>query len=364
MPAPSGRPTAVALPLTAPWSSSMKMNRWIGLTVAALAAFAQSACVVESGNDTTPDMKFSVTFASSGCQAAGVGSVRLTFVNPAFGSAQTFPCSDATALLILVPNVPADTGGNGTTYRVHFDAFDANDPSFIAFADTFDIVHTVGGTHENAVDLQPVTEVLTNFTFAGFQPPNGGTPSEGMTCAEAGIASLKIVVDGSLTFNNVACSANGLDAASLTGINPGNHGLVIDAFDGSGSRLYHQEYANIPVNRGANNEFTLNLAPLAKAGVEFQWDFGSTNASCAQASVANIQYVLRDAGGAVVDQRSLQCGQQPVTFGFGTAGQLDAGVYTLSMSATDNFGGLYGVQNARLYAPAGRTQGFVVTLTR
>lgn len=323
----------------------------LGLGLSVLVAGA-TGCVVSSNGPSSPDMTIDVTFENAGCAAAHVGTVRLTFVNPVVGAPQDFRC-DLEPMGIRVPNLA--TG----TYRVRLEGFADNDPNFVAFSDQFDVVHTQGGTHEYALDLHQTTEVLTEFTFAGYQNQLG------MTCDEAGITTVSIVVDDSLRFDRVACHSGTRDAASLTGVNPGNHTFVVHGLDAAGNELYSSRI-DVQVNPGASNAFTFNFLPLAKAGLEFRWDFGPQHLDCASAGIASVEFTLVDAAGNEVYTGAVACTQMPVSFRHDNAqAQLDAGLYALATikGRAVNGAAVYGTSSVPLYAPAGRTQGFVVSLT-
>lgn len=321
------------------------------LAVALTAALALPACVVHTNDrdDETPDMRFVVTFDGLGCVDARIDQVRITFESGGSFS-ELVPC-DSGAAEVVFRDVPVGT------VRVLFEGLDQG---FVAYSGRFDLSHTINGSHTYAIDLLETTEVLTHFTFAGL------ALQDGMTCLEAGIETLNITV-GDVVFNNVACTNSGQDAASLSAIDPGNRTIVVEAFDAAGTKLYASQF-DVVVNQGFN-EFTLNLLPLAKAGIEFSWEFVDA-ANCAQAGVALIEYELLDAAGNVVfttvGGAKAPCAAGSVTFAHDDPdGALDAGLYVLNFIegvSADGTSVLYQSTTVPLYAPAGRTEGFLITL--
>lgn len=323
-----------------------------------LAVALGTGCVIVTTNQggSDPDMTLDLTFEGKGCAAAGISRVRLSWVSPSVGAAQEFSCV-GDPMTIVVPSLAPGT------YRVQLEGFTAADPNFAAYVDVEDLVHTVSGTHAYALDLVGTTEVVTRFTF-------GAVPGkQGMTCAEAGVATVAVSVDGSQSAT-VPCSDGTYDAAAFTGILAGQHAMSFEAFDVTGQRLYAAT-TNVTVNRGADNDFTINLLGVVKGGLEFVWNFGAAKASCQTSGVSIIDFTLVDDTGKTVFSTSapgntpFDCTQQPMRFGHDLqSSQLIAGIYTLSSIEGRLPNGVVGYRgaNLRLYAPAGRTQRFEITL--
>lgn len=328
------------------------MTRYLRPLLLALAsALILPACTVthNDNRDDRPDMRLVVTFEGMGCRDARVDSLRITFESGGSNN-KIIDCASG-PFDIIFRDVP--TG----TVRVFLEGLDQG---FVAYSGRFDLQHTERGSHRYDLDLLEATEVVTFFTFAGLGN------QDGLFCDEAQITRLNIKV-GPLSFNDLPCTSNGVDAASLSGIEPGVYDILVDAFDQAGTRLYASEFRAVKIFQGSN-ELTLNLLPLVKAGMEFTWEFDDA-VDCADAQVANIEWLLVDAAGVEVTR-----GITPCATATGTAsvlfhhqdpkGQLNAGLYALTYVRGISVGGQlrYETTSAPLYAPAGRTQGFIVTL--
>jgi hypothetical protein len=327
----------------------------------AAAALAAQGCIIVTNDTGNPDMRLNLSFDGLGCAAARVGAVRLTFVSPNIGSPLTATCLDP--MFVTIPDLAPGT------YTIRVEAFSAVDPGFVEQAATFDVLHTMAGTHEYALDLTATTEVLASFTFAGVDP------APGMTCAEAGVATVEYVVDDRAAVRK-PCTTNGRDAAVLDGVTPGVHDFLVTGLDPDGRALYASQFRAVPINRGTN-DLKLNLlaAVGSSGGVELNWFFGTPQSrlGCEAAGVAYVQLVLGGPTGQTV----------PLPAGVGSGldpngGQylcadgrvrregLAPGVYSIR-SMVGYSGGispvpLYELANARVYVPAGKVQGFDVTL--
>ncbi len=330
---------------------------------AVLVASTMSGCIINAnGGDSNPDMNLDVTFAGQGCQDANVGSVRLTFVNPVFGQPEDFPCTDPQGLLIKVPSVPPDS------YRIRLDAYDATNTSTITFSSAFSLNQTQTGSDEFALDLVGTTEVVTDFTFAGYVHQDGTTET-GMTCQEAGVSTVSLSVDGQQNFANLPChdASSGRDAASLTGIQPGNHDFTVDAFDSSGNKLYSSTFQNVSVQQGSN-ELTFDVLALqhATSGLKVAFTFGASESDCSGAGVQSVDFLLFDQSHSTTPIYDTTQNNAPYTCGDSSAGvtQLPVGVYFLTASGTNGAGTTYQTptNGVRVYAPAGATPTFTVNL--
>lgn len=325
----------------------------------AAAALVAPGCIIVTTDTGDPDMRLNLSFDGMGCTASGVGAVRVTFVSPSVGGPLTATCLDP--MFVAVPDLAPGT------YTVRVEAFSAADPSFIVQASTFDVVHTLGGTHEYNLDLTATTEVFASFTFAGVDP------APGMTCAEAGVATVEYVVDSGAAVRK-PCSTNGRDAAVFDNVAPGNHDFLVTGFDKDGRALYASQFRSVPINRGTN-DLTLNLlaAVGSSGGIELNWFFGTPQApyGCDQAGVAYVQVVLGSPSGQTVplpagSGSGLGAGQYLCADGRVRADGLAPGVYWIR-SMVGYSGGLspmplFELANARVYVPAGITQGFNVVL--
>lgn len=309
----------------------------------ALAALSLGACVIvnDGGNDdpNRPDLVLLLTFGGRGCHDAHVSSLNVKFVNGEHGVISS-SCTGNAAFEVTIPDLaPA-------TYRLQVTAMDGAE---IAYAATYDVVHTIEGTHLNELDVPSATQLVVNLAFAGSQG------SKGLTCAEAGVATVKVKA-GALEYPEQPCVNADRDAIALS-IEPGTYDFTIEAFGADKVKYYGGVVSAQSVNRGAN-EVTFDLPALMKGGVQFVW---ATNPPTQCGSAYTVEYVLVDAAGRRItnDPQIASCAD---------GGQLlepiDAGRYTLTYIRTKNAGGtvLRELRDQRLYAPAGRSQAFSLSL--
>jgi len=301
---------------------------------------ALAACGPLPDADLSLDVRFEVapnTFVD-GCFQAGVSTVELSFASNRLGDVRV-PCDSDAGVTVVVRDVAPGT------YRVVARGLDRSDN--VLYSGTFDVDQTSAGSHVR-LDLEQPTELVTRFTFAG----HGN--ADGMTCAEAGVATLNIVV-GTQTYSNVACSSGGQDAASLTDVQTGATNLVVQAFDPGGTKLYESRFNNVLIQPGSN-EFTLNLLPVAGLTSTLQLSWTFDHQTCAQAGVSTVIYQVAGPDGVALSAPETKACSEVVNL----AG-LAPGVYTL-VNLKGYVGGFetYRASNVRLPAPAGRSQGWQI----
>lgn len=326
------------------------MNALRSLFPKLLATVLAAAGIACGPADETPTIFFDISFEGRGCDEAGVAKVRVTFENGGI-PAITENCSGTNYETVVVDDLPPNT------YRVAFEGIDS--AGEVAYAGLREFRHTVDGSHVNKVDLDQTIEVITEFTFAG-------TPStDGLTCGQARIDHLRLTV-GTLVYDNVPCSTQDHDAAILVGIEAGRYDIKAEAFDLAGTRLYESTFARQTVVAAASNVFELNILPLFKGGLSIDWEFQG-GGSCAELGIATVSYLLIDAVGREVSSQTVGCTQRPVLFDHTlSASALDAGLYVIAsiQARAANNALVFAASSLPIYAPAGRTQGFTVTLVR
>jgi metal-sulfur cluster biosynthetic enzyme len=148
------------------------------------------------------------------------------------------------------------------------------------------------------VDVQKVPggSISVNWTFAG------------LTCAQAGVTSVRISVDGALILDqggsiDLACSANGVDGTSISPLGPGLHHVYLVGVKG-GVPSYWLQDVQVTVSNGADTSVQANL-PLSRpsfAIADVSWDalasgggfaLGTLGAmTCAEAQVDVVRITL------------------------------------------------------------------------
>src|SRR6266581_8841147 len=182
----------------------------------ATAAALSSGC----GDPRRADVQVFWTFAGSNCQQAGVHVVQvdianelLTLVNPDPGlpSNQLFCISPRDGSMRIGQDLGPFLLG---TYDLTVTGFDGSGAILYQSSQQFTVREDVA-LH---VDLQPAQggSISLNWTFGG------------LTCAQAGVTSVRMSVDGVLILDqagsvDVACSAGGVDGTSISPLSPGIH---------------------------------------------------------------------------------------------------------------------------------------------
>jgi hypothetical protein len=335
------------------------MSLKVSLT-ALVSLLALSGCVVYGDGYTKRSLPLDVTLnltfeGTSNCFSAGVDTVRVRFAGDALQTV-TVPCDSRGGIAVNYQSV----------YRGSYTAsIDALDNGSIVYSGDFTFTVDDGFTNF-LFDLQDgASELVTNFTFAAASNRNTG----GMTCAEAGVNSVRLTVDNGTPFT-VPChdSGSGRDAASISGLSAGRHSIVFEVFNEKGETLYASQYDKLATS-GGYDEYDINVLGVAKGGLQIQWDF-SNALSCSAAGVTLIDYELVGPNGPVKNG-TISCavsngGFNYLTLSPETANPLTAGMYSLTyLRGRDNGG--YEIYNSGgavtgLYVAAGDLRAFKVTL--
>ncbi len=254
--------------------------------LAALAALS-SGC----GDPRRADVQVFWTFAGQTCQQAGVDVVQVDIANELL-TPNRFFCTDPTDGSL---RVGVDLGAFLLgTYDLTLTGFDAGGAILYRSSRQF----TVQGDTELHVDLQPAAAgtISLNWTFGG------------LTCAQAGVTSVRMSVDGGLITDqsgsvDVACSAGGIDGTSISPLAPGTHRIDLVGVRGA-QPSYWLPNRQVNVVSGASTSVLVDLPVVQPtfATADVSWDalasgggfaLGSLGAmTCAEAQVDVVQIAL------------------------------------------------------------------------
>lgn len=306
-----------------------------------VAAASLAACVPE-----VRDLELDVSFDGLGCADARLDQVRITFETGGL-SGISVPCVGRGRVSVIAEAIPPGP------YRILVEGLDRGFP---AYASRFDVtVRRDADLTYYRLDLAPALEVVTRFTFAGWDQ------RDGMTCEQAGVDRVDLYFGG-IAFRDVPCRSNGVDAAELLGLEAGVYDVRIDGFDSGRRLLYSSEFRNVRLFSGSN-VLTLNALALEDGGMELSWRFAG-DSSCALSGVVTVEFVLLGPDGyrVLVDNPAVvACHDGPVRIT-----GLEPGLYTLQYADARDSGGVrrFRRTSVPLYVPAGNLAGFSVNLSR
>src|SRR5437763_16750816 len=123
----------------------------------------------------------------------------------------------------------------------------------------------------------------------------------GVSCADAGVATIQIDVDGQvLDPKQFTCDQAGRGAA-LGEFLTGPYTLTVTGFDGDGNVVY-QTTQGIQVRHGVSNVFSIDAAPTTGSAT-LHWSFAGK--SCAAAGVTSVQISVDDT--VITDASGFPC---------------------------------------------------------
>jgi hypothetical protein len=171
----------------------------------------------------------------------------------------------------------------------------------------------------------------------------------GRSCADAGVATIQIDIDGEvLQPNQFTCAQAGTGAA-LGDFLTGSYTVTVTGFDADGNVLY-QTTQGINVRHGVNNVFTIDAAPTTGTAT-LHWTFGGK--SCAAAGVTAVQISVDNT--VITDTGGFPC-SSPGTSGpvdGSTIGPLTPGNHTFGLAAHASNGAYYAIDNVAISVTAG-----------
>jgi hypothetical protein len=268
-----------------------------------------AGCVVSAGH-LPGDVTFSLTFDGVAACPPGVQSVRLTIPGEPLVDDGVMPCA---AQIVLKDQSPGP-------YDVTVDALDARGEVVASGAAQYG----VSGDASVSVELTtPEAPAFLKWTFPG-----------GQTCAEAGIKTVGISVDGVFGWDEVPCEAGEGTQGVQQLLTPGTHRLALSARDALGFEFFGARTSVA----AASEPQTFPMAWTAgSVGLRWTLAHNGVSTTCEAAGVSEVSVSLEDATGIASDPTVLDCGAGlgGVTF------TLPVGRYTARVQATGPGGELY-----------------------
>src|SRR5712664_3289295 len=290
----------------------------------AAAAVLGSGC----GDPARGNLVVDWTFAGNSCLAAGVHTIQVDIAHE-----------------LLTPNqFSCDLGGGGIAagadlgtylagrYTVTISGLDANG---VLLYQTQQEVMVQRGDNMLQIDVQrvPGGSISLDWTFGGF------------TCAQAGVTSVRISVDGVLITDqagsvDVACSAAGVDGTSISPLSPGMHRVdLVGVRGGQPSYALQNVQVSVTDRRDTNVRVDLQPAQPTFATADVSWDalgsgggfvLGTQGAmTCDEAQVEVVRIALDPnldgTGGTIVGQVACNTNGAQVS-------PIPAGVHIFSIS--------------------------------
>jgi len=173
----------------------------------------------------------------------------------------------------------------------------------------------------------------------------------GKSCADAGVATIQIDMDGELLDpNRFACDQAGT-GVNLGAFLVGPYSVTVTGFDADGNVIYQTTQTIQVRNSRATNVFTIDAAPTTGTAT-LHWTFGGK--SCAAAGVTGVNISVDDK--VITDAGGFPC-SNPNSAGVlvdgSTIGPLAPGSPTFALAAHGSNGAYYAVDNVAISVAAG-----------
>jgi hypothetical protein len=272
------------------------------LRTASLTSVLFAGCVVSAGHP-PGDVTLLLTFDGLTECPAGIESVRLTIPGEPLADEGVMLCA---AQIVLKDQQPGP-------YDLTVEALDSQ--GNVVSRGTAQ--YAVSGDVTVGVDLSlPTTPAFLKWTFPG-----------GQTCAQAGITTVGISLDGDFGWEEVPCekgeSAEGFEEL----LTPGTHRLALSARDSVGF-----EFFGTRSHVAASSEPQTFPLEWTAGAVALRWTLAHNGVSttCEAAGVSQVSISFEDALGMAGSPTVLDCG---AGFG-GVSFTMPAGRYTARVQAT------------------------------
>jgi hypothetical protein len=201
------------------------------------------------------------TFAGKSCLAAGVHTIQVDIAHELLNPNQ-FSCDLGGGTIAGGANLGTYLAGR---YTLTISGLDANG---VVLYQTQQDITVQRGDNVLQIDVPSVPggSVSLNWTFGG------------LTCAQAGVTSVRMSVDGALIMDqagslDVACSANGIAGTSISPLAPGNHRIDLVGLR-SGVRSYWLQNLQVSVadRRDTSAHVDLPVGQPTSATADVSWD--------------------------------------------------------------------------------------------
>jgi len=225
--------------------------------LAAVAALG-SGC----GDPARGTIRVNWTFGGQSCLAAGVHTIQIDIAHELLNPNQ-FSCDLGGGA--IAGGAAPDGAFLAGTYTLTISGLDAN--GAILYQTQQDIT-VQRGDNVYQIDVQrvPGGSISLDWTFGG------------LTCAQAGVTSVRISVDGVLITDqagsvDVACSAGGVDGTSISPLSPGAHRVDLVGIRG-GQPSYALQNVQVSVADRTDTNVQVDLQPAQPtfATADVSWD--------------------------------------------------------------------------------------------
>jgi hypothetical protein len=272
------------------------------LRTASLTCVLLAGCAISAGHP-PGDVTIALTFDGAAACPAGIQTVRLTIPGEPLADDGVMLCS---AQIVLRDQQPGP-------YDLTVDALDAAGTVVSSGAARY----AVSGDVTVGIDLAtPSAPAFLKWTFPG-----------GQTCAQAGITTVGLSVDGDFGWEEVPCEKGESAQGFQELLTPGTHRLALSARDAVGFEFF-----------GARTQVAAATEPQTIAlewtagSVGLRWSLARNGVSttCEAAGVSQVAVSFEDALGMAGEPTVLDCsaGLAGVTF------TMPAGRYTARVQAT------------------------------
>src|SRR5438128_5032349 len=223
----------------------------------AAAAVFGSGC----GDPARGNLEVNWTFAGNSCLAAGVQTIQVDIAHELLTPNQ-FSCQLGGGTIAGGANLGTYLAGQ---YSLTISGLGAD--GAVLYQTQQDIaIHRGDNVLDIDVQRVPGGSISLNWTFGG------------LTCARAGVTSVRMSVDGALTTDqagnlDVACSANGADGTSISPLAPGRHRIDLVGLK-SGVRSYWLQHVQVSVADRVDTSARVDL-PVGQptsATADVTWD--------------------------------------------------------------------------------------------
>jgi len=201
------------------------------------------------------------TFAGKSCLAAGVHTIQVDIAHELLNPNQ-FSCDLGGGTIAGGANLGTYLAGR---YTLTISGLDANG---VVLYQTQQDITVQRGDNVLQIDVPSVPggSVSLNWTFGG------------LTCAQAGVTSVRISVDGVLITDqagsvDVACSSGGVEGTSISPLSPGSHRIDLVGVRGA-QPSYSRQNVQVTVADRADTKAVVDLPPAQPtfATADVSWD--------------------------------------------------------------------------------------------
>jgi hypothetical protein len=201
------------------------------------------------------------TFAGKSCLAAGVHTIQVDIAHELLNPNQ-FSCDLGGGTIAGGANLGTYLAGR---YTLTISGLDANG---VVLYQTQQDITVQRGDNVLQIDVPSVPggSVSLNWTFGG------------LTCAQAGVTSVRISVDGVLITDqagsvDVACNSGGVEGTSILALSPGSHRIDLVGVRGA-QPSYSRQNVQVTVADRADTKVVVDLPPAQPtfATADVSWD--------------------------------------------------------------------------------------------